>query len=89
MDYYKMKLKTLKDIFERIRELVKRDKILLALIDKIEQQEKQEAIKWVKVKGVMREFTFKAWIEFFNITEEDLNSQSDIKQLNEGERANE
>ena len=76
LDYFikmtTMKLKTLKDIFERIRELVKRDKILLALIEKIEQQEKQEAIKWVKSYYGKDYRCDGIFTKFFNITEEDL-----------------
>ncbi len=33
---------------------------------------KQEAIKWAKSKGVMREIEWSDWVEFFNISEEDL-----------------
>ena len=68
-----MKLKTLKDIgfFTEVRNVpnvFKKSKIEAVFKDEL----KAEAIKWGKKFGI--EFTLYDFLDFFNITEEDLKS---------------
>ena len=59
-----MKLKTLKDLYFAEMEKMGMEPVVQA------GRLKKEAVKWVNKEGMI--ITADEWIEFFNITEEDL-----------------
>jgi len=72
----KMKLKTLKDFWDELREHNKHDAMILAFIGGVERRQREEAIKWVKELNekecilINEKISLINWIEhFFNITE--------------------
>ena len=75
-------MKTLKDLFDELRELMKKDLVVLSLLDIIEKKIKAEAIKWVKAikkeneeaEGYTLSYAdiLDRFERFHNITEADL-----------------